>query len=447
VKSLAALIFAAALASAAEPAAIVSSPLAMDNEALSLTGSLSGRIMPRGGVVLPVTTTRPAGIVKEPAYRGTPRYGVIRLGNGPHASTWFVMDHAPADRRADNRLYIDRNHNGDLTDDGDGVMQSVGKNLPGARVGPHFATVPASWGTAEKETATADYGMMFLFGADRSGTTHSMITRTAAVRAGSVALDGRDVRLALIETRGEGDFDLSSATTATTANFQDRSIKTMQLLVDVDGDGSFAATEVFDATLPIQVGAVVYRAGAAADGARVTLTPTDKPAQVVKVNARVASAKDNGLLAPGTAAPDFTAAHLDGRVMKLSDLRGKIVVLDFWATWCIPCIRSMPHVQKTIGKSPLAADIVWLGVCVWDDLASFRRWVPLNDARYAFTKVFDDAGKDKAAGIASKLYRVTGIPTIYVIDRDGRVVEGLTGYSGDDDHRLELALRKLGKRS
>lgn len=438
----ASLVFAAALGAADAPGPVVSGPLVMDNEALSLLGDLSGRVMPRSGRTLPVATTRPAGVVKEPAYHGTPHYGTVRVGNGPHADTVFVMDFAPADRRADNRLYFDRNHNGDLTDDGDGVMQSVGKSLPGARVGPHFDVVPGSWLLDGKET-TADYGMMFLFGADRAGEGLSMITRTAAVRRGTIEVEGRTVQVALVETGGLGNFEIATAVPATRENFSDRSIRTMQLLVDADGDGAFGAPEVFDACLPLQVGAVTYAASTPADGSRLTLTPTDRPAQVVAVRAR-ATPKDNSLLPAASIAPDFTVVDRNGREVKLSDFRGKIVVLDFWATWCIPCIRSMPHVQKTIAQAGGGADIVWLGVCVWDDLASFQRWVPLNDAKYNFTKVFDPAAKDKATSIAGKLYKVTGIPTLYVIDREGRIVEGLMGYLGDDDDRLAAALRKSG---
>ena len=73
-----------ALAPLVAPAAVpVSATLVMDNDALTITGELSGRVMPRSGLTLPLTTTRPAGIVKEPAYRGTPYYGVIKLGDGP----------------------------------------------------------------------------------------------------------------------------------------------------------------------------------------------------------------------------------------------------------------------------------------------------------------------------------------------------------------------------
>jgi thiol-disulfide isomerase/thioredoxin len=118
-------------------------------------------------------------------------------------------------------------------------------------------------------------------------------------------------------------------------------------------------------------------------------------------------------------------------------------VLDFWATWCIPCIRSMPHVQKTVAKAK-GGEVVWLGVCVWDDRHAFDKWVPANDAKYSFTKVFDPAGKDRPGSIASKLYKVTGIPTLYVIGPDGKIVAGLVGYLGDDDDRLAQALRTAG---
>ena len=114
------------------------------------------RVMPRSGLTLPLTTTRPTGVVREPAYRGTPYSGVIKLGDGPRAETRFVADRTPDERRYENRLYFDRNHNGDFTDDGDGELQSVGKNIPGARVGPHFTSLPASWGGERKETAAGE---------------------------------------------------------------------------------------------------------------------------------------------------------------------------------------------------------------------------------------------------------------------------------------------------
>lgn len=429
----------------AMPAAeeITSGPLTLDNEALTITGWLAGRYMPRGGRTLPLSAERPAGITREPAYRGKPLYGAIRLGDGPHAETRFVIDRAPDDRRGENRMYFDRNHNGDLTDDGDGLMSSVGKSLPGARVGPHFTVLPASWGRGGMETARGEYGIMCLIGPEQRSGPDEVHLRTAAVRTGTITIDGRPRKLALAETAVDGNFDPAAAEPATRDNFSRRSTRTAVLILDADGDGEFGPQEVFDACLPLRIGERTYEAVAPADGTRLILRPTTRPAQEVKVPVRTASPKDDHLLAKGTVAPDFTVERHGGGTLRLSDLRGKTVVLDFWATWCIPCIRSMPHVQRTIAKAG-RSDIVWLGVCVWDGRDAFDRWVPQNDAKYAFTKVFDPAALDKAASIAGKLYRVTGIPTLYVIDAEGRIVEGMTGYLGDDDHRLEKALGRTG---
>ena len=435
------LLLALAASAPAAPGDLVSGPLELDNEALTITGWLSGRYMPRGGKSLPLTTERPARVTKEPAYRGTPLYGSIRLGNGPGAETLFVIDRAPAERRGENRMYFDRNHNGDLTDDGDGKMTSVGKSLPGARVGPHFTVVPASWGRDGVETARGDFGIMCLIGPERTGGPDEVHLRTAAVRTGTITVDGRPRRLALAETAVDGNFDLAAAEPATRENFARRTTRTAILILDADGDGEFGPQEVFDACLPLRIGTQTYEALSTPDGTRLTLRPTSKPAQEVKVPVRTVSTKDNGLLAAGTPAPDFTVERYGGGTLRLSELKGKTVVLDFWATWCIPCIRSMPHVQKTIAKTG-RADIVWLGVCVWDARDAFDRWVPDNDAKYAFTKVFDPAAQDKATSIAGKLYRVTGIPTLYVIGPDGRIVGGMTGYLGDDDDRLEKALKR-----
>ncbi len=69
------------------------------------------------------------------------------------------------------------------------------------------------------------------------------------------------------------------------------------------------------------------------------------------------------LLAAGTAAPDFTVNDKEGRPLKISDFRGKAIVLDFWATWCGPCRESMPHTNALAKKYE---DVVVLAVNVYD---------------------------------------------------------------------------------
>lgn len=148
------------------------------------------------------------------------------------------------------------------------------------------------------------------------------------------------------------------------------------------------------------------------------------------------------LLAKGTVAPDFTAFAPDGTPVKLSSLKGKVVILDFWATWCGPCQKSMPHLEKVYSQVK-DKDVAVLAVCVWDKKDEYDKWLVAKKGVYSFPTVFDPAGRAEG-NIAGGLYKVTGIPTQYVIDKDGKIAGGSIGYSGDDDHKLEATLATLG---
>ena len=146
------------------------------------------------------------------------------------------------------------------------------------------------------------------------------------------------------------------------------------------------------------------------------------------------------LLAVGTPAPDFTATAPDGSQVHLSDYKGKIVVLDFWSTWCGPCQRSMPHLEK-VYQSVKDKNVAVLGVCVWDKKPEYDKWVADKRGVYHFPTAFDPAATQQDS-IASKLYHVSGIPTQYVIDKDGKIAASTVGY---DENRtvLEDTLKKL----
>jgi hypothetical protein len=88
-------------------------------------------------------------------------------------------------------------------------------------------------------------------------------------------------------------------------------------------------------------------------------------------------------------------------------------------------------------------DVVVLGVCVWDNKDAYMKWVPDNQSKYTFQFAFDPAGNDSAKSIASKLFGVSGIPTTYIIDRNGNVADSVVGFD-DGDTRLEDALKKIG---
>jgi peroxiredoxin len=151
------------------------------------------------------------------------------------------------------------------------------------------------------------------------------------------------------------------------------------------------------------------------------------------------------LLQPGAKAPDFASRDRSGAEVKLSDLRGKVVVLDFWASWCGPCIASMPHVQEVAKQH--AGDVVVLAVCTSDTRKKFEHWIDAKGADFPnlkFACEVHERGSDSFEERASnKLFHVSGLPTKFVIDREGVIRASLVGWD-DGDLQLEAGLARAG---
>jgi len=223
----------------------ISVPLKLDTTILTQEGSLWGQLTFFNDDI-PMAKERPAAVKKEPVYHGTPEYGQIKLGNGPKSVTLVVFDrpNPPIDWNL-SRIYVDVNQNGDLTDDGDGKWPSVQARGAAARLGTLFPLLHASWGTPEKETASADYSVMLVsVGMPNKGQIVSY--RRSSGRTGTLPMAGREVRVVLIENDNDALFNkaLDDDNRLTGPGKVERP---MWLLADLDGDGIFGKTETFDA--------------------------------------------------------------------------------------------------------------------------------------------------------------------------------------------------------
>jgi cytochrome c biogenesis protein CcmG/thiol:disulfide interchange protein DsbE len=140
--------------------------------------------------------------------------------------------------------------------------------------------------------------------------------------------------------------------------------------------------------------------------------------------------EEGGELALGSQAPDFELERLDeDGALALSSLRGKGVVLNVWASWCIPCRDEAPYLEQ-VWRDNRSRGLVVVGL----DAKDFRRDARAFMRRYdlTFPVVYDGPG-DTLAG-----YGVTGFPETIVLDREGRVVESFVGAVNSDDDRARL---------
>jgi peroxiredoxin len=148
------------------------------------------------------------------------------------------------------------------------------------------------------------------------------------------------------------------------------------------------------------------------------------------------------MAAAGQMAPDFTAIDIDGNKVSISDYRGKVVVLDFWASWCGPCMKAMPHLQE-VAATYKDQGVVVLGSSTRDERSAFEKWIKANAAKYPDIIWAHDPA-DKGPERASRaLYGVAGIPTQFVIDRDGRIAAVTVGYL-PGEVLVDAALAKAG---
>jgi cytochrome c biogenesis protein CcmG/thiol:disulfide interchange protein DsbE len=132
-------------------------------------------------------------------------------------------------------------------------------------------------------------------------------------------------------------------------------------------------------------------------------------------------------------APDFNLPGIKGNV-QLTELKGKVIYLDFWASWCKPCKKSFPWMNEMQQRY---ADDGFEVLAV--NLDKDRKLADefLKQVNTRFTVVFDENGT------TASLYKLKGMPSSYLITRDGKVSASHVGFREKDKEKLEQAIKKL----
>jgi len=177
---------------------------------------------------------------------------------------------------------------------------------------------------------------------------------------------------------------------------------------------------------------------------RQQATETQPPSQTEPPVVEDAPSPDEGTDEPESPSPregieignlalDFTVEDFDGNKVSLSDMRGKPVVLNLWASWCPPCVREMPDFNEEYEVS--GEEVQFMMVCLVDGTSETRESGAafIEENGFEFPVFYDMAQE------VTGRYRIRSIPTTFFIDADGFIVARATGMIDADDLRLGIS--------
>ena len=140
-------------------------------------------------------------------------------------------------------------------------------------------------------------------------------------------------------------------------------------------------------------------------------------------------------LQPGQPAPEFTLDDLDGQPVSLSQFKGQVVLLDFWASWCVPCINDLPYLRE-VKKKTADWSVVFLNISLDADEVAWREAIDKHEIKGVHVRA-DGWGAEVA-----KTYQVMGIPSYYLVDSQGLIVEN-PGLRGNADATVAAIEKSL----
>ena len=149
-----------------------------------------------------------------------------------------------------------------------------------------------------------------------------------------------------------------------------------------------------------------------------------KPPQIVPQQPQTSSSDTGIKTSPKKqVAPELILKDLNGQTVKLSDYKGKVVILNFWASWCPPCKAEMPDLDETAKTLASGKDAVLLAVNLTDGVRETvdKAKKYINDNKFSMNVLLDTEGK------AANDYGITNIPTTFIIDKQGEIHDYIVG--------------------
>lgn len=331
-----------------------------------------------------MSADKPDGVAKPPADLTAPMYGTFPIAAG-YA---FILDEPEG---KDARLFVDSNRNGDFTDDPASKWERVETKHADTVKFRHAGTFKVDLGTAAAPQVVSVSAYRFdKNDPDRKGLQTAVLFYRDYLYEGECTIDGKTYAAILADDQTRG-------------NYAGEGVK---LLLDLDANGKFdSKNEGFSTGEPFNVGGATWEVkDMAKDGSEFRVA---KSAKAVAVRVQP---PNHGVGKPITA---FTATDTDGKSLSFpGDYKGKIVLIDFWATWCAPCIAEMPHVVAAYEKYHKDGFEV-LGISLDNDKSIARMPEVMAKHKMTWRQVAD--GKGWKAEIAQK-YGVSSIPAAYLVD-------------------------------
>ena len=376
----------------------------------------SSGIMQKAGGYRPLhvvlSPDKPAGIKAVPSDLSAPLYGMLELGPTNAAMSFFVIVDEPEGKPS--RLFVDANANGDLTDDPPTEWKGrTDKNADGVELTSYQggAELLVPYG-AEKLKAHLGIYRFDKHDSRRAAVANFLFYYGDYGRLGDVSLGGKTYHAMLLDDGGTGNFlaakgDTNSAVT---------------LMLDLNNNGKFESRgESIKVTKPFNIGGTTYEIAG--------LTASGSAFQIVRSSETAEENKPPPNLEVGAKALAFTAKTTDGDTINFPDkYKGKLVMLDFWATWCPPCRGEVPHLAATYEKYH-AKGFEVLSISL-DQANSAEKLAQFTKENHMpWPEVYD--GKYWSADVA-QMYFIQSIPASFLIDGEtGAIVAKGNDLRGD----------------